>query len=154
MNACSSFKRINTKHWVVAREWYFDVFVCLLDIRIEFREIVIDCSHQLEIDKCLIERRISCTLANTQSSAVNNIGAGFDRCDVVGNAKTTVLMTVPVHFDLAPFVSTVFDDFFIDEAQQLLDAVRCHVTTGVTDAKSTSTKFHCSKVNLLHIFWF
>ena len=63
-------------------------------------------------------------------------------------------MSMPVDLDFVSLVSTIFDDLFVDEMEQLLHTVWRDVTTGVTNAESSSTKFHGSQVNLFDILRF
>jgi len=123
VNASTGFKRILAEDRVVSREWNFDVFVCFLDVGIEFCQIIVDDTHEFQVDKGLVERCISCSFSDTQGGTVDDICASFNRCDVVGYAETSVLVTVPVDFDFTAFVTAVFDDFFIDEMEEFLDTV-------------------------------
>ena len=65
---------------------------------------------------------------------MNHIGAGFHGSDVVGHAKTAILVAVPVDFDVPALVACVLDDLLVDEGEEFLDAVGRDVAAGVTHA--------------------
>ena len=83
---------------------------------------------------------------------MNHIGAGFNGSDVVGHAKTAVLVAVPVNFDVPALVACVLDDLLVDEGEEFLDAVGRDVTAGIAHAKAAHTEFHGTLVDHLDIF--
>ena len=127
--------------------------MCFLHVFSKNGEIIIDCSHQFQIYKCLIQRCISCSLSKTKCSAMNNICSCFYCCNIVCNTQSSILMTMPIDFDITSVVASVFDDFFVYKIEKFFDPIWCNVPTGITNTNSTNSKFHCSLIDEFDIFW-
>ena len=152
VHACTCFKGVLAKHRVVAWKRDLDVFVRLLHVGIQKGQVVVDDTHQLEVDKGLVERRVARSLSDTEGRAVNHIGTGFNRSDVVRHAKSSVLVAVPVDLDVSALIASILDDLFINEGEEFLHTVWRDVATCVANAEPSNTEFHGSLIDHLHIF--
>ena len=63
-------------------------------------------------------------------------------------------MTVPIDFDVASFDTGIGNDLILDVCEQLFDAVRCDMATGITHTDSIGTQLDGSSVYLLDFLGF
>ena len=124
----------------------------LLHVFAKYGKIVINGSHKFEIDQGLVEWSVSCSLAKTKCCSMNYICTCFNGGNVVRNSQSTILMAMPIDFDISTVIASIFDDLFINEIEQFLDTVWCNVATGIANANSTNTKFHGTLIDFLDIF--
>ena len=63
-------------------------------------QVVVNRTHQLEVDQGLVQRRVAGTFAESKGRTVNHVRSSEDSRQVVGHTEASVLMAVPIDLDL------------------------------------------------------
>ena len=110
VNTGARLKGILTEDWVVAWQRDLDVFVGFASVGVEKGKVVVNDAHEFEIHKRLVQWSVACPFAHAKSRPVDDIGSCFKSGYVVGDAETSVLVAVPIDFEIPSLVPPVLND--------------------------------------------
>ena len=83
---------------------------------------------------------------------MNNIGSNLYSREVVCNTQSSILVAMPIYFDISTLNSGIRDNFILNESEQFSNSIRSHMAAGITNTNSVCTQFDRSGVYLLDFF--
>src|SRR5262249_24690092 len=124
------------------RDWDTGGAACSLAIAHQVGKVVVDVTHQLQVDQELVHRRVADALADTQRGPVEPVRAGFECRYCVDDSEASVLVAVPVYLN----VLAAFGHNRLDPVEQSANAIRRGMPDGITHTDAAGAGFACGQV--------